>query len=197
MAAADVTRPAAPAPRVPAWDADGSLGAVRMTAVAFGGVLVLVTLAAIATRIGFAAGARRLLGFGFGGVSPTFGSAAEIFLNNAGLALVAFVACVLAHAVGAAGAPRRRAGLAIDALIAVAVLRSALVVGAGIGAYGSRMVRSVLPDGPVELLGYAQALALYVLVRRGQPARATIVRLIGGALAAFAVAALLETYVQL
>ena len=41
-----------------------------------------------------------------------------------------------------------------------------LVVGAAIGAYGTRMVGAMLPHGPVELAAYSLALALYLHGRR-------------------------------
>ena len=41
-----------------------------------------------------------------------------------------------------------------------------LVVGAALGGYGTRMVRAMLPHGPVELAAYSLALALYLQGRR-------------------------------
>ena len=46
------------------------------------------------------------------------------------------------------------------------IVANVLVVGAGLGAYGARMVRAELPHGPVELAAYALALGLYLQGRR-------------------------------
>ena len=51
------------------------------------------------------------------------------------------------------------------------IAANVLVVGAALGAYGERMVRAMLPHGPVELAAYALALALYLQGRsRALPA---------------------------
>ena len=52
------------------------------------------------------------------------------------------------------------------AVLAGAIAANVLVVGAALGGYGTRMVRAMLPHGPVELAAYALALALYLQGRR-------------------------------
>ena len=46
-----------------------------------------------------------------------------------------------------------------ELILAGVILANVLVVGAGLGAYGERMVRADLPHGPVELAAYSLALA--------------------------------------
>ena len=41
------------------------------------------------------------------------------------------------------------------------------LVGAALGAYGTRMALAMLPHGPLELAAFATALALYLDARRG------------------------------
>jgi hypothetical protein len=85
-----------------------------------------------------------------------------------------------------------------DAIVALPTIHNlVLVVGTTVGAYGARMVESMLPAGPVELSAYALAAAVYLRSRRirigrgDAPAIATAGLL---AVATLAVAALLETY---
>ena len=72
-----------------------------------------------------------------------------------------------------------------------------IVVGASLGAYGTRMVRAALPHGPVELAAYSLALALYLQGRR-EPLPSRHGRDVGAlSIAALALAAVLETFVNL
>ena len=72
-----------------------------------------------------------------------------------------------------------------------------IVIGASLGAYGTRMVRAALPHGPVELAAYSLALALYLQGRdRPLPGR-LIVAVVALSVATLALAAILETYVNL
>lgn len=103
---------------------------------------------------------------------------------------------------------RRRFILAVDAGVVVLVAYVwALPIGVSVGAYGTRMLRAMLPAGPIELAAYALAMSVYLRARREQilyvdegrlrarrPAfqRAAGVTLLSGAL--LAVAALVETF---
>jgi uncharacterized membrane protein SpoIIM required for sporulation len=83
-----------------------------------------------------------------------------------------------------------------EALLAAAVAANLVVIGASFGAYGTRMVRAALPHGPVELAAYSLALALYLQGRRRRlPARSAAAVLALSVLT-LAIAALLETYVN-
>lgn len=94
------------------------------------------------------------------------------------------------------GRIHRALQVACAALLAGGVAANVIVIGASFGAYGMRMVRAALPQGPVELASYSLALALYIQGRgRPLPVRhvLTVAALTTSALAA---AALLETFVN-
>ena len=79
---------------------------------------------------------------------------------------------------------------------AAGIAANVIVVGASLGAYGTRMVLAALPHGPVELGAYALALSLYVQGRdRPLPGR-LIVAVAALSVAALALAAILETFVN-
>ena len=83
-----------------------------------------------------------------------------------------------------------------EALLAAAVAANLIVIGASFGAYGTRMVRAALPHGPVELAAYSLALALYLQGRtRALPAR-HMLAVVALSVAMLALAAVLETFVN-
>ena len=87
--------------------------------------------------------------------------------------------------------------LLAEALLGAAVAANLIVVGASFGAYGTRMLRAALPHGPVELAAYSLALALYRQGRtRALPAR-HMLAVVALSVATLALAAVLETYVNL
>jgi hypothetical protein len=162
-------------------------------------VVALVAAIALVARVGFAPSARHWLGFSFGRLPATPGEAWSILRTNGELALMAFVAAALVRSEGLVDGRRRRQRVVVrlvDVAILLTALRNVAVVGLGFGAYGTRMLGVVLPHGPVELLGYAQALALYALARCGPVRAATAAALAGGGLATLAVAAVLETFAR-
>jgi hypothetical protein len=53
-----------------------------------------------------------------------------------------------------------------EAVVTGIVVANVLVVGAALGAYEARMVRAMLPHGPVELAAFATAIALYLQGRQ-------------------------------
>ena len=164
----------------------------------------LVAAVAIVVRVACAAQARELLGYRFGGVAREPASALSILAHNAQILLAILVAAALVQTPWVrAHAPARRRPSAqfvvsmVDTYLVLALAFNVLVVGGALGAYGERMVRAVLPHGPLEALAFAAALDLYL---RGRAGRLTGARVAGTALAAtvaLAVAAGLETYVVL
>ena len=83
----------------------------------------------------------------------------------------------------------------------------ALPVGAAVGAYGTRMIRAMLPAGPIELAAYALATSVYlqsrrtrllylgedrIAIERTDARRAAGVALLSGVL--LVIAALVETF---
>ena len=129
--------------------------------------------------------------------------AASIFLHNlralaavGGLLLIAQSAQWTARPTSPHGrsATVRRLG---EVLLGAAVAANLIVVGASFGAYGTRMLRAALPHGPVELAAYSLALALYRQGRtRALPAR-HVLAVVALSVAMLALAAVLETYVNL
>jgi hypothetical protein len=167
------------------------IAVLLMTATCAAAILVHVALAAVA---------RGWLDFPFAGLPARPSVAARIFLHNlralmavAGLLLVAQspfwdvrTPPAIAHRI------LRRCG---EAVLATAITGNVIVVGASLGAYGARMIRAVLPHGPVELAAYALALALYIQGReRPLPARLTLTVAVL-CVAALMLAAALETFV--
>ena len=70
------------------------------------------------------------------------------------------------------------------------------MIGASFGAYGTRMVRAALPHGPVELAAYSLALSLYLHGRRRPLPARCVVAVLALSVSTLALAAVLETYVN-
>ncbi len=79
-------------------------------------------------------------------------------------------------------------------LIAGVIAANVLVIGAAVGAYGTRMVWAMLPHGPVEVAAYALALALYLQGRRRPLPPHRLAGTITASVVLLAIAALLETF---
>jgi hypothetical protein len=144
------------------------------------GLLVVAAATAAAVWLAAAAPVRGSLGFTFTGVPARFDELVSILANNLRVLAGVFVACLVVQtargrtSVRATQSPLMRVLPWIcDAVILAVVLAHALLIGAGVGAYGDRMVRALLPHGPLELSAYSLALSLYVAGRRGPlaPAR--------------------------
>jgi hypothetical protein len=154
-------------------------------------------------RIGWAADVRRALAFPFAGLPAHPGTAAAIFANNARLLAAVFAAVLIAQSPWLGGRDARRgpvgAGLlaAVDTVLVLAVALNTILVGAAVGAYGTRMIAAVLPHGPLELFAFAVALALHLRARRGPLGARRILTTAAGCLAVLALAAMLETYAPL
>jgi hypothetical protein len=69
-----------------------------------------------------------------------------------------------------------------------------LLIGAAYGAYGERTVAATLAHGPFELAAFSLALGLYVSARRERLPRGVLVTVSLAAVAALALAALLEAF---
>lgn len=158
---------------------------------------------ALAVHVWFAGVARRWLAFPFTGLPARPAIAASILLHNL-RALAAIGGLLLIAQSGRwtrMGEQPSRKQHAIrrtgEVLLGGAVLANVIVVGASLGAYGARMLRAALPHGPAELAAYSLALALYAQGRnRRLPARHVLV-VIAISVALLALAAVLETYVNL
>ena len=160
------------------------------------GVLIVAALLGVA----LAGQARAWLGYRFPGLPARPNVAVAIFVHNARAILGVFGLLLIAQlAARHPGGPGRAQRLILaggELILAGVIAANVLVVGAGLGGYGERMARAELPHGPVELAAYALALALYLQGR----SRALPVRHLakGGAasVALLALAAALETFVN-
>jgi hypothetical protein len=175
----------------------------RSTPRMYASLLIAGGVSAVAISLTAAHSVQRLLGFTFAGVKPSLGAAASIFLNNARLASVplgfALILSLTRGSQGARGEWTLRAWrAAMDAIVAIGVLVNVVLVGASVGAYGGRMVRALLPHGPLEVLAFAAVLAAYTTARRERHCdwRAIVLTTVG-CLATLAASAILETYVHL
>jgi len=200
MTAASHLRAAQPAPspvhvsaRVAARAETVQLG-VRLAAVTLAGVVV----AAAVVRVALAPQARVWLGYSFRGIPARVNAAVAIFAHNGRAILGVFGLLLIAQiAARAPGGPVLRIiRTGGELILACVIAANALVVGAALGAYGQRMVRAVLPHGPVELAAYTAALALYLQGRRRALPMGHLATVAGASVALLALAAALETFVN-
>jgi hypothetical protein len=165
-------------------------------------VTLVVALAAATVHVLWASGARTLLDYRFPGVPDEASEAAAILVNNARklgglLGLVAILqAGYLTRGRDRCRAPATVLTAGCDLIFAALLAGTVGAVVLGLGGYGGRMVRAVLPHGPVEVVAFAAATVLYLDARRGPIAarRASLLALVS--LALLALAALLETYIS-
>jgi hypothetical protein len=170
-------------------------------------VATVLTLAccliALVVHASFAFQARRWLAFAFTGIPARPDVAAGIFLHN--LRALAAVGGLLLIAQSAqwtrrTDEPTRASAtvrLLAEAVLGAAAAANLIVVGASFGAYGARMLHAALPHGPVELAAYSLALTLYHQGRTRALLGRHVLRVVAFSVATLALAAVLETYVNL
>jgi hypothetical protein len=167
--------------------------------------IVLATAIAILVHVAFAGQVRGMLDFTFPGVDAGPGVAWSIFATNVrklagilGLVLV-LQSPWLAGDRHTEDRPSWHPALTTlcDCAVAGALGLTFLVAAAGLGAYGVRMVRAIVPHGPIELLAFATALGLYRNARRCAIPPRRVGALVAICVLALALAALVETYITL
>ena len=162
-------------------------------------LLAVIAVIAIIVRVVAAGRAREWLGFPFTGVPATPPEAGRIFAHNAGAMLGAFglllIAQVAARRPHGPATVQRWIRAAGELLLAGVIAANLAVVGAALGAYGTRMVRAVLPHGPVELAAFALAIALYLQGRHRAIAARHLIATGAASLGLLAAAAVLEALV--
>lgn len=156
-------------------------------------------LVAAAVRVALGAPVRERLGYTFRGVPARPEVAIGIFAHN-GRAILGVLGLLLVTQITARGEQgsarvKRLVTRVGEPILAGTVGANVLVVGAALGAYGQRMVRAVLPHGPIELAAYSLALGLYLQGRRRPLPAAHLAKVTLASVALLAVAALLETFV--
>ena len=173
----------------------------RRSVLAVAAALTGATLAVAASvRTWWAPDVRRALAFPFAGIPADLDAAAAILANNARLLAAVFAAILVAQSPWLADRDARRGPLAcgllaaVDTVLGLSVALNLALVGAALGAYGTRWRSAMLPHGPVELAAFAAALALYLRARRGPLPAARVVAVGAFSVAALAVAAVLETF---
>lgn len=191
--------PGIAAPR-PAWSAPAARGVatVALAALIAAALTGCVLLVALVTRVALASQARDWLHYTFPGVPHRLGSAAWIFANN-GRELLGVLGLLLIAQLGVrrAGGPTSAQQLVRsggEVLIVGVIAANVLVIGTAVGAYGQRMVRAMLPHGPVEVAAYTLALALYLQGRRRPLPPHRLAGTIAASVILLAAAALLETF---
>jgi Stage II sporulation protein M len=170
--------------------------ALRVAVLAFAGVLIVAAI----VHVAMAARVRAWLGYRFPGLPARSNVAVEIFTHNArailgvfGLLLVAQLATRRPEGPGLAQRPILAGA---ELILAAVIVANILVVGAGLGAYGERIAEAELPHGPVELAAYALALALYLQGRRRALPVRHLAKVGAATVALLALAAVLETFVN-
>jgi hypothetical protein len=179
-----------------------SLRSTLLVAATVAGALIVAgCVIAAVTSLAFASEARRWLAYPFTGIPSRTGEAIAIFLHNvralaavAGLLLVAQSPRLAGNADG--GPVHRAIRRGGEALLAAGVSANVIVVGASLGAYGSGMIRAVLPHGPVELAAYALVLALYIQDRNTPLPMSHLLAIAAMSISLLALAAVLETFVN-
>jgi hypothetical protein len=170
--------------------------ALRVALMTFAAVLAVAAV----VRVTVAEQARGWLHYSFPGVPPHADVAVGIFLHN-GRAILGVLGLLLIAQLAARrpedpGRAQRLILVAGELILAAVITVNVLVVGAGLGAYGARMVGADLPHGPVELAAYALALSIYLQGRRRALPAAQLAKVVAASVALLALAATLETFVN-
>jgi Stage II sporulation protein M len=172
----------------------------RLTATVSATTAAGTLLVAAAVRATIAAPVRDRLGYTFPGVPAHLDVAIGIFANNGRVILgvlgLLLVAQISARTAGGPPPIQRVLVTGGELILTGVAAANVLVVGAALGAYGQRMLRAVLPHGPIELAAYSLALGLYLEGRRRRLPAAHLAKVILASVVLLAVAALLETFVS-
>lgn len=172
--------------------------AVRLTALTAVGAMAAAALVATVVDLTLAGTVRGWLHYPFRGVPARPSVAAGIFAHNlravGGVLGLLIIARATAHSPSDPGRLRRRVVAVAELVMAGVVAANIIIVGAALGAYGHRMGAAMLPHGPVELVGYSLALALYGQERRRAVPVGHAVVIATASVVLLAVAAVLETF---
>jgi hypothetical protein len=175
------------------WRWGSSSGVVAETAVVAVAMLAGAAVVAALVALLGAGEMREALGFPFTGVPDRLGEAVSIFVANARLAAGVGVAAAVAQARLRGRVPGLVARVCdVGVLLALAV--NVGIVGAATGAYGGRMVVSMLPHGPLELAAFSLAIAAWRRARAERLDARWAGAVAAGVVAILGAAALLETF---
>jgi Stage II sporulation protein M len=152
---------------------------------------------AVATAIAFAGDARALLNVRVRRLPATADEAFAIFTHNLTIAtLVVALAAVATSARGSHSAPSRISCEFADLVVLGIAAANVVHVGLAMGGYGGEMALALVPHAPFELAGFALAGGVYLQARRTGVGLRHLATAGGLIAAALAIAAVLETAVQ-
>ena len=144
--------------------ADAARLALCVAVAALAGVVVVVVAAVVSLAL--APQARGWLPYTFRAEPTDASEATAIFANNAwallGVVGLLWIAQLAARTPRGPSSVQRAVRTGGELVLAGVVAHNVVVVGAAVGAYHMRMVRAMLPHGPVELAAYTLALGLYL-----------------------------------
>ncbi len=172
---------------------------VRRGAAVAAATVVCVLAVAVTCRVLFAEQAREWLSFGFNPPAPKLRTALETFSVNVQLA----AGCLFFASSVALGREcqatfeivvYRVSCVMYDLILGAVYVGNVLIVGVSVGAYGLRMVRALLPHGPVELFAFSLALAVYLVARERGVGLSAALRVGLTVVVLLALAAALETW---
>jgi hypothetical protein len=166
-------------------------------------VLLAVTAAAwLLTRLLFAARARSVLAVHFTSIPATPVQAVAIWIHNTrstlGVAVFAVARPVGRRLLGAQTPRLDRAIVHLcDSIVGLWAIGYALAAGVLLGAYGTRQLRSFLPEGPVEIAAWVLLVVLYLDLRRERLSLTQAALRLAGVVVILGVAAVLELWAGL
>lgn len=140
-----------------------------------GTTTAIVLAVALACRLLFAEQAREGLAFGFDPPASGVRTAWQTLSVNLQVASICFcgalTVCHLGQTLGRRAESWRvllycAAVVVYDFTIVFVYVANVVIVGVSLGAYGGRMVRALLPHGPVELFAFSLALGVYLVARQ-------------------------------
>jgi hypothetical protein len=172
----------------------------RLTAAVSATATIGTLIVAGVVRVAMAGPVRERLAYAFRGVPARPDVAVGIFAHNAravlGVLGLLLVTQITARTAGSPGRVQRLTVTVGELILAGVVITNVLIVGASLGAYGVRMARAALPQGPIELAAYSLTLALYLQGRRRALPAAHVAKVTAASAALLALAATLETFVS-
>lgn len=161
----------------------------RTAQVALAAVALAAVTALLAGALSARVAARGLLAFRFDGPAREPGAALDVAATN--LRLVA--ACLVA---ACAVRLRPRLRPLLDGVLGGLLALNGIAVGLAAAGYGGRLLASLAAHGPPELAAFALAGGGYLAARAGELSTAELTVVAAAAVTLIAVAAVLETYVE-
>ena len=174
----------------------------RDCVIVFGVLLAVAAAAWLLTRVLFAAQARSVLAVHFTSIPASPGQAVAIWIHNSrstlGIAVFAVSRPVSRALLGDQTQRLERAIVRVcDSIIGLWAIGYATAGGVLLGAYGTRQLRILLPEGPVEIAAWVLLVVLYLDLRRGRVTFGQAAVRLAGVVAILGVAAVLELWAGL